>query len=90
MKILIDNGHGIETPGRRSPDGVLWECAGCNRLISNLRRRHDEPTPSLSAYYGSVKQSQIINLPQFPDSARVAYSTWRFPAACLSGRRKGA
>ena len=22
MKILIDNGHGIETPGKRSPDAV--------------------------------------------------------------------
>lgn len=25
MKILIDNGHGIETPGKRSPDGTLKE-----------------------------------------------------------------
>lgn len=25
MKILIDNGHGEETPGKRSPDGVLRE-----------------------------------------------------------------
>ena len=22
MKILIDNGHGIEIPGKRSPDGI--------------------------------------------------------------------
>ena len=27
MKILIDNGHGIDTPGKRSPDGVLREYA---------------------------------------------------------------
>ena len=27
MKILIENGHGIETPGKRSPDGVLREYA---------------------------------------------------------------
>lgn len=27
MKILIDGGHGIETPGKRSPDGVLREYA---------------------------------------------------------------
>ena len=33
MKILIDNGHGIETPGKRSPDGVLREYAW-NRLIA--------------------------------------------------------
>ena len=25
MKILIDNGHGAETPGKRSPDGALRE-----------------------------------------------------------------
>ena len=34
MKILIDNGHGIETPGKRSPDGVLREYAW-NRLITS-------------------------------------------------------
>ena len=33
MKILVDNGHGIETPGKRSPDGVLREYAW-NRLIA--------------------------------------------------------
>ena len=33
MKILIDNGHGINTPGKRSPDGVLREYAW-NRLIA--------------------------------------------------------
>lgn len=25
MKILIDNGHGENTPGKRSPDGSLRE-----------------------------------------------------------------
>ena len=33
MKILVDNGHGIDTPGKRSPDGVLREYAW-NRLIA--------------------------------------------------------
>ena len=33
MKILLDNGHGVETPGKRSPDGALREYA-CNRLIA--------------------------------------------------------
>ena len=27
MKVLIDNGHGAETPGKRSPDGHLREYA---------------------------------------------------------------
>lgn len=26
MKILIDNGHGNNTPGKRSPDGLFREC----------------------------------------------------------------
>ena len=34
MKILIDNGHGIDTPGKRSPDGALREYAW-NRLIAS-------------------------------------------------------
>lgn len=34
MKILIDNGHGIDTPGKRSPDGRLLEYAW-NRLIAS-------------------------------------------------------
>ena len=25
MKILIDNGHGVDTAGKRSPDGSLRE-----------------------------------------------------------------
>ena len=25
MKVLIDNGHGANTPGKRSPDGVFRE-----------------------------------------------------------------
>ena len=33
MRILLDNGHGIDTPGKRSPDGVLREYAW-NRLIA--------------------------------------------------------
>ena len=35
MKILIDNGHGRETPGKRSPDGRLLEYA----YTRNIARR---------------------------------------------------
>lgn len=34
MKILVDNGHGIETPGKRSPDGKFREYA-YNRVIAH-------------------------------------------------------
>ena len=33
MKILIDNGHGLNTPGKRSPDGTFLE-ASYNREIA--------------------------------------------------------
>lgn len=35
MKILIDPGHGIDTPGKRSPDGLLREYRW-NRQVSDL------------------------------------------------------
>lgn len=41
MKVLIDNGHGIETPGKRSPDGRLKEYAYtreiANRVVDKLK-----------------------------------------------------
>lgn len=43
MKILIDNGHGENTPGKRSPDGTLREYAYAReiaeRIVSELIRR---------------------------------------------------
>ena len=35
MKVLIDPGHGIDTPGKRSPDGLLQEYLW-NRQIADL------------------------------------------------------
>ncbi len=43
MKILIDNGHGENTPGKRSPDGVLREYAYAreiaNKIVNELSAR---------------------------------------------------
>ena len=43
MKVLIDNGHGANTPGKRSPDGRLREYAYAReiaeRLEAELRKR---------------------------------------------------
>lgn len=40
MIILIDNGHGIETPGKRSPDSsfleYLWNRQVANRIMDSL------------------------------------------------------
>lgn len=39
MKILIDNGHGIDTPGKQSPDGFFREYAYTRFLASNIQER---------------------------------------------------
>lgn len=43
MIVLIDNGHGVETPGKRSPDGRLreyaWTREVAQRIVGELRRR---------------------------------------------------
>ena len=43
MKILIDNGHGIDTKGKRSPDGQLLEYAQnrllAGRIVTDLQAR---------------------------------------------------
>ena len=36
MKILIDNGHGIQTKGKRSPDGQLLEYAYARDLATQI------------------------------------------------------
>lgn len=38
MKILIDNGHGAETPGKRSPDGRLREWEYARRVARRVAR----------------------------------------------------
>lgn len=43
MKILIDNGHGENTPGKRSPDGrfreYLYTREIAEEVVAELRRR---------------------------------------------------
>lgn len=39
MKVLIDNGHGAETPGKRSPDGRLREYAYTREIAERVVRR---------------------------------------------------
>lgn len=46
MKVLIDNGHGENTPGKRSPDGRLREYAYTReisgRIVAELRKQSIE------------------------------------------------
>lgn len=39
MKVLIDNGHGAETPGKRSPDGRLREYAYTREIAIRVASR---------------------------------------------------
>lgn len=39
MRVLIDNGHGAETPGKRSPDGRLLEYAWTREMAIRLQSR---------------------------------------------------
>ena len=43
MKILIDNGHGVDTAGKRSPDGSLREYKYAReiaeRIVSELKKQ---------------------------------------------------
>lgn len=39
MKIFIDNGHGIDTAGKCSPDGKHREWIWCRRMVSEIKRR---------------------------------------------------
>lgn len=49
MKILIDNGHGVETPGKRSPDGRFREYK-YNREIASAVVEHLQ----LRGYYAEL------------------------------------
>lgn len=36
MHIILDNGHGLKTPGKRSPDGTLIEAIYTRQLVKYL------------------------------------------------------
>lgn len=36
MKVLIDNGHGLNTPGKRSPDGILMEYSYAREIAEKI------------------------------------------------------
>lgn len=36
MHIILDNGHGLNTPGKRSPDGTLIEAIYTRQLVKDL------------------------------------------------------
>ena len=61
MKILIDNGHGENTPGKRSPDGRFREYK-YNREIARAMLEHLQLRGyKLSCQIGQPIQETIIN-----------------------------
>lgn len=40
--IILDNGHGIETPGKRSPDGIFREYKWCREFVQRLKIELEE------------------------------------------------
>lgn len=40
--IILDNGHGIETPGKRSPDGLFREYKWCRDFVKRLKLELEE------------------------------------------------
>ena len=50
MKILLDNGHGFDTPGKRSPDGLatcLYEAAKNHLPGHRLRTDYTDGDPDI-------------------------------------------
>ena len=39
MIILLDSGHGVDTPGKRSPDGVLREYKWCREMTQLVKNK---------------------------------------------------
>ena len=42
MHIILDNGHGLNTPGKRSPDGTLIEAIYTRQLVKDLALELDK------------------------------------------------
>ena len=56
MKILIDNGHGIDTKGKRSPDGRLLEYAQNRLLAGRIVQDRSDVNPFLPGFLEHSQQ----------------------------------
>lgn len=70
MKVLIDNGHGENTPGKRSPDGRLREWAYSREIadmvVTGLRKRGIDAERI-------VKEDTDVSLPERCKRANAIY-----------------
>ena len=72
MKVLIGNGHGIETLGKRSPDGRLREYAYTREVA-------DRVVKTLTA--AGIDAVRIV--PEDADVRRVASRLYSFPFTAM-------
>ena len=78
MKILIDNGHGVDTAGKRSPDGSLREYKYAREIAEKvaemLSEVHSENT-SLIQYNDENSLACVLTLAYY--SAQDSYAIYR-------------
>ena len=39
LYVILDNGHGVNTPGKRSPDGKLREYAWAREIVKKIKNK---------------------------------------------------
>lgn len=67
MIIILDAGHGEETPGKRSPDGTLREYKYCREIMQEVKKQLEdkgftvETTVIDSSDVPLMKRCQIVN-----------------------------
>ena len=42
MKIILDAGHGVTTPGKRSPDSTLREYKYCREIMNKVKKELED------------------------------------------------
>ena len=67
MVIILDAGHGEETPGKRSPDGTLREYKYCREIMAKVKKQLEdkgfkvETTVTDSSDVPLMKRCQTVN-----------------------------
>lgn len=67
MIIILDAGHGEETPGKRSPDGTLREYKYCREIMQEVKKQLEDKgftvktTVTDSSDVPLMKRCQIVN-----------------------------
>lgn len=67
MVIILDAGHGEETPGKRSPDGTLREYKYCREIMTEVKKQLEdkgfkvETTVADSSDVPLMKRCQTVN-----------------------------